>query len=47
MRGEGERARVAAQLFELHCRRLGLAMREADTILEVPARPRQGLLFGQ
>lgn len=50
MRGEGERAQVAAKLFELHCKRLGLATRETEAILEPPspppAGPRQGLLFG-
>lgn len=45
MRGQGERARVAEQLFQLQCRRLGLDSTEVDRILPARARPTQGLLF--
>lgn len=45
MRGEGPRYAVVERLFDLHCRRLGLASRETDLAFEAQ-RPRQGELFG-
>ncbi len=46
MRGHGERARVAEQLFQLQCRRLGIKNTEVDRILPRAPRPTQGMLFG-
>jgi DNA repair photolyase len=47
MQGTGARAKMAEQMFELQCRRLGLASRDVDRVLPALARPAQGLLFGR
>jgi len=46
MRGTGERARVAEQLFAIQCQKLGLRVRGEGEVPAAP-RPRQGLLFGR
>jgi len=46
MRGRGPRWQLVVDLFELHCRRLGLRVSETEIPVDLtPPRPRQGTLF--
>ncbi len=47
MRGAGPRWEAVDNLFKLHCRRLGFAIRERDDEAPPPPAPRQQDLFGR